>query len=39
MLSGASTVTEVYVTGSVRTTPSLSMRDGTLTVPSLEVSQ
>ena len=34
MLSGVPTVTEVCVTGSMRTTPSLSMRDGTRTVVS-----
>ena len=38
MLSGVSTATEVCVTGSVRTTPSLSMRDGTQTVRSSEAS-
>ena len=37
MWSGASTVKEVCVTGTMRTTPSLSMRDSTQTVPSSEV--
>ena len=34
--SDVSTVTEVCVTGSMRTTPSLSMRDGSQTAPSSE---
>ena len=37
MWSGAFTVYEVCETGTMRTTPSLSMRDGTQTVPSSEV--
>ena len=38
MLLGASIVTEVCATGSMRTIHSLSTRDGTQTVVSLEVS-
>ena len=39
MLSGAFTVMEVCVTGNMRTTPSLSMRDGIQTEPSSKVSK
>ena len=39
MLSGVSTVTEVYVTGSMRMTPSLSMRAGIQTARSSKASE
>ena len=39
MQCDASTVTEFCVTGSMRTTPSLSMRAGIQTVPSSKVSK
>ena len=36
MLAGAFIVTEVYVIGSMLTTPSLNIRDGILTLPLLK---